>query len=73
MNSNKKKSERGISVFVDLQKAYDTVPRDRMILQMWEACTNETDRQLTSVIANLHLFQQLQVGNQTIETFRGVA
>jgi hypothetical protein len=29
-------SQRGIAVFVDLQKAYDTVPRDRMILNLWK-------------------------------------
>ena len=72
-NSNRRQSERGISVFVDLKKAYDTVPRDRMIMYMLNAAETDADRQLISIIANLHLFQQLQVGIQSIETFRGVA
>ena len=55
-SQNRKRSQRGIAVFIDLQKAYDSVPRDRMILNLWKEAGNEQERILVSIIANLHLF-----------------
>ena len=66
-------SQRGIAVFVDLQKAYDTVPRDRMIMNLWKDASSDEDRQLVSIITNLHLFQKLKIGERSVQTFRGVA
>jgi hypothetical protein len=44
-----------------------------MILNLWKSASSEEDRQLVSIITNLHLFQNLQIGERSVQTFRGVA
>ena len=59
-------------LLVDLQKAYDSVDRQKLMDMLKKRCIGETDAHLVRVIESLHGHQVINIGQSTIKPKYGV-
>jgi len=60
-------------LLIDLQNAYNSILRQKMMQFLYKRCKNQPDNFLVSLIEKLHLRQQTLIGKYSFDTGRGVA
>jgi hypothetical protein len=60
------RKQRKYILLIDLQKAYDTVDRDKLFTILYNRCKNDTDRALVNLMKEIHSESSVKVGNETI-------
>ena len=60
------RKQRKYNLLIDLQKAYDTVDRDKLFAILYKRCKNDTDRALVNLMKEIHSESSVKVGNETI-------
>ena len=60
------RNQRKYNLLIDIQKAYDTVDRDKLFNILYNRCKNDTDRALVNLMKEIHSESSVKVGNETI-------
>ena len=60
------RKQRKFNLLIDLQRAYDTVDRDKLFAILYNRCKNDTDRALVNLMKEIHSDSSVRVGKETI-------
>ena len=60
------RKQRKFNLLIDLQKAYDTVDRDKLFTILYIQCRNDTDRSHIKHMKEIHCDSSVGVGKETI-------
>ena len=60
------RKQRKYNLLTDLQKAYDTVDREKLFTILYNRCRNDTDRALVNLMKEIHSDSSVRVGKETI-------
>ena len=66
------KKRRKYAALIDLQKAYDTVNREKLWRILSSRCQNETDRTLAMLIVKMYQQSQVVIGKHSFQADLGV-
>ena len=66
------KKRRKYAALIDLQKAYDTVNREKLWGILSRRCQNETDRTLAMLIVKMYQQSQVVIGKHSFSADLGV-
>jgi hypothetical protein len=66
------KSARKFAALIDLQKAYDTVNREKLWGILRGRCQNEVEQSLVNLIIKMHQHSTIKIGNYCFDAPRGV-
>ena len=66
------KKRRKYAALLDLQKAYDTVNREKLWRILSSRCQNETDRTLAMLIVKMYQQSQVVIGKHSFQADLGV-
>jgi hypothetical protein len=56
------RTKRKFNLLIDLQKAYDTVDREKLFDILYNRCKNDTDRALVNLMKEIHSDSSVRVG-----------
>ncbi len=59
-------------IFVDLQKAYDRVKRDKLFELLWDECKDDDDRRIVKLLADLFERNEVFYDEKSFPVERGV-
>ena len=64
--------KRKFYMLIDLQKAYDSVDRERLFKLLYERCKNDDERALVKLMTKLHRHSDILVGGEHINAEMGL-
>ena len=66
------RKQRKFNLFIDLQKAYDTVDRDKLFNILYKRCRDDNDRALVNLMKEIHSESSVRVGKEVINAQVGL-
>ena len=67
------KKSRNYAALIDLQKAYDTVNREKLWRILDSRCRNESDRMMALLMVKMYQKSQVVIGKHSFSADLGVA
>ena len=71
--NSKHKKDNQLFLILDLQKAFDSVPKNKLFDCLHERCVNDKEKQLYNLIKSLSLKQKINIQDEIFEIERGVS